>query len=91
MQVSQSREIVGRRIVTLIGRIEAASAWHAPEVGSVDWKARALEKLVRAAEDVEADAIVEVDFAVDGLRADHLADRLERISAKGVAVRLAKS
>jgi putative heavy-metal-binding protein len=93
MQISQSREIKGRRILCSIGRIEAASAWHVPgnDEGGVDWKARALDKLVLAAKEFEADAIVEVDFAVDDLKADHLSGRLERVCAKGVAVRLARS
>jgi uncharacterized protein YbjQ (UPF0145 family) len=93
MQITDSHEIEGRRIVSSIGRVEGVSAWHRPgnDEGGVDWRARALEKLVQAAEEFEADAIVEVDFAVDDLKADHLPERLERVCAKGVAVRLARS
>jgi uncharacterized protein YbjQ (UPF0145 family) len=57
----------------------------------VDWKALALEKLMRAAEEFEADAIVEVDYAVDDIETPDLALPLQRICAKGVAVRLARS
>jgi hypothetical protein len=93
MQISQSHEIRGRRILSSIGRIEAASPWHAPgnDEGGVDWKARALEKLVHKAEEFEADAIVDVDFAVDDFKADPFTAPLKRVSVKGIAVRLAQA
>jgi uncharacterized protein YbjQ (UPF0145 family) len=93
MKISRTHEIEGRRIAYSIGRIEAASAWHAPgnDEGGIDWKQRALERLVAAAAEYEADAIVNVDFEVDGLRADHLSERLERVCVTGVAVRLARA
>ena len=92
MKVSQTREIEGRRIASQIGRIEVATSWHAPgnDEGGEGWKAQALAKLVQAAREFDADALVEVDFAIDGLKAEHFADRLERVWAKGVAVRLAR-
>lgn len=93
MKISRTPEIEGSHIVGSIGRIEAASAWHAPgnDEGGVDWKQRALERLVAAAREYDADAIVNLDFEVDGLRADHFAERLERVCASGVAVRLASA
>lgn len=93
MRISKTGEIEGRRILSSIGRIEAASAWHAREAttSSADWKALALKKLVRAAEEFEADAIVEVSYAVDDLAMSDLAIPLQRVCAQGVAVRLAQS
>ncbi|HUZ67097.1 MAG TPA: heavy metal-binding domain-containing protein [Beijerinckiaceae bacterium] len=93
MRISKTNEIEGRRILCSIGRIEAASAWHACGVrtSDVDWKALALQKLMQAAEEFEADAIVEVDYAVDDIETPDLGLPLQRVCAKGVAVRLALS
>lgn len=92
MKISLTRDIEGKAIGESIGVIRAASAWHAPgnDVGGVDWQARALENLVEAAKEYDADAIVEVNFEVDGVRADDFAGPLERVWAKGLAVKLAR-
>ena len=62
-------------VVHSIGRIKAATAWHAsgakPESG--DWKTIALRELIRKAEDFEADAIIGVDYEVDGVQSSDLA------------------
>jgi uncharacterized protein YbjQ (UPF0145 family) len=95
MRISFTDEIEdGRVVVRAIGRIKAASAWHAsgakPESG--DWKTIALRNLIRTAEDFEADAIIRVDYEVDGVEASDLAPvSLERVAATGIAVKLSHS
>ncbi|HVB90393.1 MAG TPA: heavy metal-binding domain-containing protein [Beijerinckiaceae bacterium] len=93
MKISQTSQIDGCRILAAIGRIQAASAWHAScsDASHVDWRALALQNLVRAAEEFEADAIIEVDYALDDIESAELALPLQRVCAKGVAVRLAQS
>ncbi len=75
-----------------IGRISAASTWHG--AGSVcasgDWKDAALSALKRCAEDVDADAIINVAFEVDGVSYNDMGEIvLQRICASGMAVRFA--
>lgn len=72
-----------------IGRITATSAWHG-QILSEDghWRDVALRELKRCAEDVDADAIVDVSFAVDGLKHNDMGEIvLQRICAIGTAVR----
>ena len=75
-------------------QIKAATAWHAsgakPESG--DWKTIALRNLIQTAEDFEADAIIRVDYEVDGVEASDLAPvSLQRVAATGIAVKLSRS
>src|SRR3984893_51085 len=59
-----------RRTCSLtIGRIEAASTWH-PAHGSrlqENWRELVLRELMRKAEDIDADAIIRVDYQNDGV------------------------
>ena len=93
MRISQTSEIEGGRVLYPIGRIEAVSGWHANDAppNGRDWKAVALERLSAKAKDYDADAIVSVDYHVDGVEACDLATiPLQRVAATGVAVKLAR-
>jgi uncharacterized protein YbjQ (UPF0145 family) len=72
-----------------IGRITAASAWHGQALGDDGyWRDVALNELKRCAEDVDADAIIDVHFSVDGLSHNDLGKIiLQRVCAMGTAVR----
>jgi uncharacterized protein YbjQ (UPF0145 family) len=93
MRIIFDGEVDGDNIVP-IGRIHAASSWHGPRSAVTQdfYKAKALENLIDAAEDCDADAIIEVDYGID--RADvgdtPGASLLERVSVTGLAVKLAR-
>lgn len=91
MRISATTEIAGGRISTEIGKIEAASTWHAAALKNIETELRqdALQALIRRAEDVDADAIVGVEYDVDaGAVAEH-GVALQRIRVRGIAVTLA--
>jgi uncharacterized protein YbjQ (UPF0145 family) len=91
MRTSTTNEIDGGKISTPIGRIEAASAWHAANSNdwTESWRELALRNLIRRAEDVDADAIVGLEFEVDGdVNMAETGVALARIRAKGIAVKL---
>ena len=92
MLISEKDAIEGARVLYPIGKIKAASAWHA--VGHVpvsnNWRERVLQDLIRRAEDVDADAIIGVDYKIEPVEGrDEHGIELERICATGIAVRLA--
>ncbi len=92
MIISVTPEIEGERINTEIGRIEAASSWPAGALKHLEMelRKRALQALVRRAEDVDADAIVGIEFAVDaGQPMTEGGAAMQRVRAKGIAVTLA--
>jgi hypothetical protein len=94
MRISFTDEIDDGQVVYAIGRIKAATVWHAsgaqPQSG--DWKEIALRELIRKAEDFEADAIIGVDYEVDGVQSADLAPvTLQRVAATGIAVKLSRS
>jgi uncharacterized protein YbjQ (UPF0145 family) len=94
MQISFSASVEGGRVIQSFGRLRAATAWHAPgaKCARGDWKAEALRALVGAAEDFEADALIEVAYDVDGVTASDLcAFQLQRVIATGTVVRLARA
>jgi len=94
MRISHTGEVEGGRVLYPIGRIVAATGWHAPDARAAErnWKDVALARLIAAARDLDADAIIEVDYRVDGVQTFDLANfPLERISATGVAVKLARA
>jgi uncharacterized protein YbjQ (UPF0145 family) len=74
-----------------IGEIRAASSWYGERAHSSDatYKEKALRSLINAAEDVEADAIVGVEYAVDHVDAGDTPGSapLQRIFAIGLAVK----
>ena len=92
MLVSEKDAIEGARVLYPIGRIKALSTTHA--VGYVpvsdNWRERVLQDLIRRAEDVDADAIIGVDYKVEKVEGrDECGVQLERVCATGIAVRLA--
>ena len=91
MRISATDSIDGGRIVYPIGKIRAASGWHAAQLDahSGDWRERALRELIRRAEDVDADAIIDVDFQTDAVVAVEGFVNLSRVLATGTAVKLA--
>ncbi len=91
VRISSKRDVEGRRIVAEIGQISAASIWHSGAGPADSYKEGALEKLKRLAREFEADAIVDLDYTVDDVVQTDLAPMpLKRISARGVAVKLAR-
>jgi hypothetical protein len=91
MRTSTTDEIDGGPVSALIGRIEAASTWHA--VDDNGWaesrREHALRNLIRCAEDIDADAIVSLEFEVDGdISMPETGVTLARIRAKGIAIKL---
>ena len=57
MRISATDSIDGGRIVYPIGKIKAASGWHAAQLDAHqgDWRELALRELIRRAEEVDAD------------------------------------
>jgi hypothetical protein len=89
--ISSTGAIKGGRVLYTIGKIEAASSWH-PE-GSTplqdNWRELILRDLIRKAEDIDADAIIGLDYQNDApLRSEETGVKLKRIVATGIAVKL---
>jgi uncharacterized protein YbjQ (UPF0145 family) len=94
MRISNTEEIEGSRVLYPIGKIKAASAWHASngDPQESNWHERVLRELMRFAEDIDADAIIGVDYEVDGVtRPDETGVELRRILATGIAVKLSRA
>ena len=94
MMISEKDAIEGARVLYPLGRIRAASSWHA--VGYVppsdNWRERMLQDLIRRAEDIDADAVIGVDYVVEPVEGrDEGGIELERICATGIAVKLANA
>ena len=91
MRISATDTIDGGRIVYPIGKIKAASGWHAAAQSDeyqTDWRELALLELIRRAEDVDADAIIDVNFEIDGVLPIDGFVNLSRVLATGTAVKL---
>ena len=91
MRISSTGGIEGHRVLYTIGRIKAASAWHAasgsPSQGN--WREFVLSELIREAEDIDADAIIGLDYEIDSIiPVSESGVRLKRILATGMAVKL---
>lgn len=93
MQVSHTNELEGGRRHYSIGRIKASRPWRAVNAhGDEADRLAAIEALVREAQEYDADAIVGLDFEVDGVkRADFDGTHLQRIAATGIAVKFAEA
>lgn len=92
MRVSQTDVIEGSRIVYAIGMVKAASAWRAANGAPHrdNWRELALSELIRKAEEIDADAIVDCDYEIEGITpVEEIGLQLTRIVATGVAVKLA--
>jgi hypothetical protein len=91
MHISTTHQIDGGWLSAPIARIEAASKWHAATDG--EWtdssREHAQRNLIRQAEDVDADAIVDVEFEIDGdVHIVETGISLTRARAKGMAIKL---
>ena len=92
MLISEKDAIEGARVLYKLGKIKAATSWHASGYTPVsdNWRERVLQELIRRAEDIDADAIIGVDYAVEPVeQRDENGIELERVCATGIAVRLA--
>jgi hypothetical protein len=91
VRISFTGTLEGGRVLYNIGKIEAASAWH-PENSEPlqpNWRELIMRELIRTAEDIDADAIIEVDYQNDGaVRNDETGVKLKRVVATGIAVKL---
>jgi len=90
MHISSTGAIDGGRVLYAIGRVEAASTWH-PAHGSPlqeNWRELVLRELIRKAEDIDADAIIRVEYQNDGAIRFDDGVKLERLVATGIAVKL---
>ena len=91
MRISSTGAIEGGRVLYTIGRIEAPSAWH-PENGAPlqdNWEELVLRELIRKAEDIDADAIIRVNYQTGPhIRIEEIGVTLKRVVATGIAVKL---
>jgi hypothetical protein len=90
MRISSTGAIDVGRVLYIIGR-EATSAWY-PENGAPlqdNWRELILRELIRKAEDIDADAIIRVDYQTGpAICIDEIGVKLKRIVATGIAVKL---
>ena len=91
MRISFTGTLEGGRVLYNIGKVEAASAWH-PENSEPlqhNWRELILRELVRKAEDIDADAIIGIDYRDGGaVRIDETGVTLKRVVATGIAVKV---
>jgi hypothetical protein len=91
VRISFTGSLEGSRILYSIGKIEAASAWHPENSGphQQNWRELILSDLIRKAEDVDADAIINLDYQNEpAIEIDETGVKLKRIIATGMAVKL---
>jgi uncharacterized protein YbjQ (UPF0145 family) len=92
MRISATDAIEGGKVLYSIGTIKAVSAWHAHglQPHQTDWKASVMADLIRTAEDLYADAIIDVNYQIDDLACmdEGFGVKRQRISATAVAVKL---
>jgi Putative heavy-metal-binding len=91
MRISSTDVIEGGRVLYAIGKIKAATAWYAANgVPPQDnWRELVLSELIRRAEDIDADAIIALDYETDGIvPVEETGVQLKRILATGIAVKL---
>jgi hypothetical protein len=72
-------------------KIKAATAWHAANGAPLqdNWRELVLSELIRRAEDIDADAIIGLDYETDGIvPVEETGVQLKRILATGIAVKL---
>jgi uncharacterized protein YbjQ (UPF0145 family) len=91
MRISSTDVIDGGRVLYTIGRIKAASAWHAAngEPPQDNWRELIVRELIHKAEDIDADAIISFDYETDIIvPIEGTGLQLKRILATGIAVKL---
>ncbi len=91
MQVSSELRIANGRIISEIGRITATSGWRGGP-GDEAQREAALKRLIEAAKEYDADAIIGLDYSVDGARAVDIGEvPVQRVQVSGIAVKLARA
>ena len=91
MRISSTDVIEGGRVLYAIGKIKAATAWHAANGAPLqdNWRELVLSELIRRAEDIDADAIIGLDYETDDIvPVEETGVQLKRILATGIAVKL---
>jgi hypothetical protein len=91
MRISSTDVIEGGRVLYTIGKIKAASAWHAANGAprQDNWRELVLSELIGRAEDIDADAIISFNYETDGfVSVERTGVQLKRNLATGVAVKL---
>jgi hypothetical protein len=91
VRISFTGTLEGARVLYNIGKFEAASSWHPEDSEPLqdNWRDLILRELIRAAEDIDADAIIRVDYKNGGaVRIDEFGMRLKRVVATGIAVKV---
>jgi hypothetical protein len=93
MLVSRNNELQDSRDHYSVGRIKASSRWHPVSVAVVEAdRLAAVQALIREAQEYEADAIVGLDFEVDEVMRDDIDGMpLQRVAAKGIAIRFSQA
>ncbi|HKN30094.1 MAG TPA: heavy metal-binding domain-containing protein [Roseiarcus sp.] len=93
MQVSRTNKLQDGRGHYSIGRIKACAAWRAADtMGAEADRLAAVQALIREAQEYDADAIIGLDFEVDGVKsADIGGAPLQRVAATGIAVKFAEA
>ncbi len=93
MQVSRTNTLEGGRQHSSIGRIKASSGWRAVNASAAEAdRLAAVQALIREAQEYDADAIIGLDFEVDGLKsADIDGTPPQRVAATGIAVKFARA
>ena len=92
MLVCTDTVITGARIVQEIGRITAASGWHGVNCERAAYRDQALKALIAKAKDFEADAVIDLDYSIDGANdLDLTSIPVERIAVSGIAVKLSRA
>jgi hypothetical protein len=93
MLVSRNNELQDGRDHYPIGSIKASSRWRPVSVAVVEAdRLAAVQALIREALEYEADAIVCLDFEVDGVMRDDIDGMpLRCVAAKGIAVRFSQA
>jgi hypothetical protein len=87
MRISSTDVIEGGRVLYAIGKIKAATAWHAANGAPPqdNWRELVLSELIRRAEDIDADAIIGLDYQTWGNRWEQCLQGLIRIGEAGAA------
>jgi len=91
MRISSTDVIEGSHVLYTIGKIKAASSWHAANGAPPqdNWRDLVVSELIRKAEDIDADAIISFDYETDSIvPIEGTGLQLKRILATGVAVKL---
>jgi len=93
MQVSFAAALGDGRRTIVIGRIRATGPWRAAgDPGAEADRQTVIAALRREAEEYGADGVVEARYEVEGCKGGDIGGvRLERVTATGLAVRLAEA